>query len=212
MTQYVPNPLTHQVAGDHYVNLPYQPASLWAGTQMPGIPASAVKYLTRWRSKGGLADLDKAKHFIEMLIWYHFDHPGASLPIHRHPAIGATKTRAATEEYCRLNRLPPEESAIIRLVVAFDTRDQLIEALEILAQLRRYAVESMQEDLAAAPVTCDLTFEARFNRLQQAVWVAIQRLEECEQQLAQVAADRLEAGRVCERTRRTLGFLRGEVR
>lgn len=28
----------------------------------------AFKYLTRWRDKGGIADLEKAKHFIELLI------------------------------------------------------------------------------------------------------------------------------------------------
>ena len=29
---------------------------------------NVVKYITRWRDKGGLADLEKAKHFIELLI------------------------------------------------------------------------------------------------------------------------------------------------
>lgn len=27
-----------------------------------------VKYVTRWRSKGGIADLQKAIHFLELLI------------------------------------------------------------------------------------------------------------------------------------------------
>jgi len=29
---------------------------------------SAIKYLCRWRNKGGLEDLKKAKHFIELII------------------------------------------------------------------------------------------------------------------------------------------------
>jgi hypothetical protein len=27
-----------------------------------------VKYVSRWRDKGGIADLEKAKHYIDMLI------------------------------------------------------------------------------------------------------------------------------------------------
>lgn len=29
---------------------------------------NVVKYVTRWRNKNGLADLEKAKHYIELLI------------------------------------------------------------------------------------------------------------------------------------------------
>jgi hypothetical protein len=36
-----------------------------------GIPfceGNAIKYLVRWREKGGVADLEKAKHYIDLLI------------------------------------------------------------------------------------------------------------------------------------------------
>lgn len=29
---------------------------------------SAIKYLARWRAKGGIEDLKKARHFIDLLI------------------------------------------------------------------------------------------------------------------------------------------------
>ena len=29
---------------------------------------NVIKYVTRWRDKGGLADLKKAKHMIDLLI------------------------------------------------------------------------------------------------------------------------------------------------
>lgn len=35
---------------------------------LPFMEGSVVKYVTRWRDKGGIADLEKAKHFLEMLI------------------------------------------------------------------------------------------------------------------------------------------------
>ena len=40
-------------------------------TEYTGIPfaeGSVIKYVTRWRDKGGIADLEKAKHFLELLI------------------------------------------------------------------------------------------------------------------------------------------------
>jgi hypothetical protein len=35
---------------------------------LPFIEGSVVKYITRWRAKGGIADLEKARHFIDLLI------------------------------------------------------------------------------------------------------------------------------------------------
>ena len=31
---------------------------------------NVVKYITRWRTKGGISDLRKAKHYIDLLIEY----------------------------------------------------------------------------------------------------------------------------------------------
>ena len=62
------NPLTKQVAGDHYKKLKIQPIEYIHANNIPFAEGSAIKYLTRWRDKGGIADLEKAKHFIELLI------------------------------------------------------------------------------------------------------------------------------------------------
>jgi hypothetical protein len=35
---------------------------------IPVIEAMAMKYLCRWREKNGIEDLEKAKHYIELLI------------------------------------------------------------------------------------------------------------------------------------------------
>lgn len=57
-----------QVAGNHYKGLAIQPVEYIHANQIPFMEGSAIKYLTRWRNKGGLDDLRKAKHFIELLI------------------------------------------------------------------------------------------------------------------------------------------------
>lgn len=60
--------LDKQVDGDHYKNLPIQPIEFIHANGIPFCEANAIKYLCRWRNKNGIADLEKAKHYIELLI------------------------------------------------------------------------------------------------------------------------------------------------
>jgi hypothetical protein len=60
--------LDKQVDGDHYKSLPIQPIEFIHANNIPFCEANAIKYLCRWRNKNGLADLEKAKHYIELLI------------------------------------------------------------------------------------------------------------------------------------------------
>jgi hypothetical protein len=62
------NALDIQVAGDHYKAMPIQPVEFIHANNIPYCEANAIKYLCRWRKKGGIADLEKAKHYIELLI------------------------------------------------------------------------------------------------------------------------------------------------
>ena len=57
-----------QCGGQHYKSQPIQPWDFIAGNGIPYLEGNAIKYLCRWREKGGLADLEKAKHYIEKLI------------------------------------------------------------------------------------------------------------------------------------------------
>lgn len=61
-------PLDVQVGGDHYKSLAIQPVEYIHANQIGYCEGSVIKYVTRWRSKGGVADLEKAKHFLELLI------------------------------------------------------------------------------------------------------------------------------------------------
>lgn len=68
MNSGAPNPLTLQIDGDHYKNLKIQPIEYNHANGIPFAEGNVIKYMTRWRSKGGLKDLAKAKHIIELLI------------------------------------------------------------------------------------------------------------------------------------------------
>ena len=62
------NALEKQVAGSHYKDLPIQPVEYIHANAMGYLEGNVVKYVSRWRKKNGLADLEKAKHYIELLI------------------------------------------------------------------------------------------------------------------------------------------------
>ena len=62
------SPLDKQISGSHYKNLKIQPIEFIHANNIPFAEGCAIKYLTRWRDKGGVKDLEKAKHFIELLI------------------------------------------------------------------------------------------------------------------------------------------------
>jgi len=62
------NALDKQVDGHHYKDLPIQPIEYIHANAMGYMEGNVVKYISRWRKKNGLADLEKAKHYIELLI------------------------------------------------------------------------------------------------------------------------------------------------
>ncbi len=57
-----------QEGGSHYKDKAIQPVEYCMANGIPFMEGSAIKYLTRWRDKGGIQDLKKARHFIDMLI------------------------------------------------------------------------------------------------------------------------------------------------
>ena len=60
--------LTKQVAGNHYKDLPIQPVEFIHANAIGYFEGNVIKYVSRWRKKNGVADLEKAKHYIELLI------------------------------------------------------------------------------------------------------------------------------------------------
>ncbi len=63
-----PSALSVQVAGDHYKTLKIQPVEYIHANNIGYFEGNVIKYITRWRSKGGNADLLKAQHYIELLL------------------------------------------------------------------------------------------------------------------------------------------------
>lgn len=62
------DPLAMQVGGAYYAAMKIQPVEYIHANNIGFCEGSAIKYLSRWRAKGGVSDLRKARHFIDLLI------------------------------------------------------------------------------------------------------------------------------------------------
>ena len=60
-------PNDSQVGGDHYLKN-IQPWDFITANDLGFLEGNIVKYISRYKSKGGLVDLYKARHYLEKLI------------------------------------------------------------------------------------------------------------------------------------------------
>lgn len=73
-----PAPATQtQVSGDHYTRCAIQPIEYIEANGLGYHEGNVIKYITRHGSKGGVDDLRKAKHYIDMLIEFKYGEGGA---------------------------------------------------------------------------------------------------------------------------------------
>lgn len=66
-------PLDTQVGGDHYKGMAIQPMEYSMKNGLDACQHTIIKYVSRFRDKGGVEDLHKAKHCIDMLIEFELD-------------------------------------------------------------------------------------------------------------------------------------------
>jgi len=57
-----------QVGGSHYKKYKIQPVEFIVKNNIGFCEGNIIKYVLRFKDKGGIADLEKAKHYIELLI------------------------------------------------------------------------------------------------------------------------------------------------
>ena len=59
--------LNKQVAGTHYTKYVIQPVEFITKNNIPYIEGNIIKYICRWKDKGGVEDLNKIIHYVELL-------------------------------------------------------------------------------------------------------------------------------------------------
>ena len=78
-----------QTGGDHYKDMKIQPVEFIHANGLPFIEGAIIKYVCRHKAKNGRQDLEKARHFIDMLLELEYpeekDVPAEV--VKKHPAI-----------------------------------------------------------------------------------------------------------------------------
>lgn len=60
--------LDTQIGGTHYKNFAIEPIEFIHKNGIGFCEGNAIKYLVRWKEKGGKQDLLKARHYIDLLL------------------------------------------------------------------------------------------------------------------------------------------------
>ena len=60
--------LETQIGGSYYKSQAIQPVEYIHANNIGYFEGNVIKYVTRWKNKNGVRDLEKAKHYLELLI------------------------------------------------------------------------------------------------------------------------------------------------
>lgn len=69
------SPLDLQVGGGHYKDMPIQPLEFCYANGIGKIEGDVIAYVSRWKKKGGIQDLEKAIHELQILIQLEVQKP-----------------------------------------------------------------------------------------------------------------------------------------
>lgn len=60
--------LSEQIGGSHYKTMKIQPIEFILGNELGFCEGNVVKYICRYKQKGGIEDLNKVIHYARLLI------------------------------------------------------------------------------------------------------------------------------------------------
>ena len=72
------NALKTQIGGDHYKNFKIQPIEFIMKNNLNFLEGCIIKRICRWKNKGGIEDLKKIKHEVDLLIELEHQEPGGN--------------------------------------------------------------------------------------------------------------------------------------
>lgn len=61
-------PLERQIGGHHYKEMAIQPIEFILANDLPFCEGNIVKYICRYKQKGGMEDIKKVIHYAEILL------------------------------------------------------------------------------------------------------------------------------------------------
>ena len=74
------NALNKQVSGSHYKDKVIQPIQYIHANKLGFCEGNVIKYVTRHKDKNGRADIEKAIHYLELLLELEYSHVSGQRP------------------------------------------------------------------------------------------------------------------------------------
>lgn len=137
---------TRQVGGDHYQS-DYQHWDWSEEIDLDPLLYAATKYLTRWRNKNGVADIEKAIHYVDKRM------ENAGRLAGRRARINLEHIRTETGVFLNDNpQIPPSEHMIFIQLAVWQSRKQLATARNMLENLLQQEREAAAVPQPAEPV------------------------------------------------------------
>lgn len=196
-----------QIGGGHYKDAKIQPAHFWLANQLPGAESAVIKYVFRWQSKDGVKDLKKSRHFIQLMIDAYFGVTAFASP---RVASAEFEWVITPERFCAENKLDDAASYVIGLVCRCESEHALLTAIKTINLMIDHAMGEGSTDLDLTKVSesRDATLRA-----QQAIYIAIDRLDDFDQVLRDPSMlDETYREYAREKLGHTMSFLRCEAR
>ena len=114
---------SEQIGGSHYKDMPFQPIRLISMLDLDFCQGNVVKYVSRYKLKDGVRDLEKAKHYCRM-----------AMEMEKKPAPDAVYLSEAIDDvwdFVRKNNLDYEVYMILMHVVRrhWEEAEQAIDEL-----------------------------------------------------------------------------------
>jgi len=118
-----------QVGGQHYRDSSpeFQHWDLMGLNNVGYFPGQITKYVTRWRKKGRLQDLEKAEHYLEKLI---------ELTVNRVMSLPQPREIVLLDKFATSQKLHNIELRIFKKVLGYTNLGELNEALDLIQELR----------------------------------------------------------------------------
>lgn len=107
-----------QVGGTHYTDMNVQPFDFIEANKLTFFEGNVVKYLSRYKSKDGNRDIDKAIHYVKESF-------------NRLGDFQSRDIKMTAEEYCKANNLPP----VVELALCWILEYPVSVSLELIVKL-----------------------------------------------------------------------------
>lgn len=105
-----------EVGGTHYADMKIEPFELIDALDLDFVQGNIIKYVSRYKNKGGNQDLEKAIHYCDMIINKFLGGNGLTYKLSK-------QQKFVIKMYCEINGLTDIENLIIGHAIAHEYKE-----------------------------------------------------------------------------------------